>query len=273
MQQTIPLEDEFLDIIGKAQRGLGLSDAELCSKAKIGETQLKALRRGNYEPGSLQNLARALGLSPTALSASAHKTWSPSPVYLDGLAQFNTPYADMRVNAFLCWDTRTSDAAIFDTGADARGLLDFVDRRKLRVHYIFITHNHRDHIADLPKIISHTKAPVWTHRKEAVDGAQLFEEGKTFPLGSLKIETHLTAGHAVAGITYVIHGLQRPLAIVGDAIFAGSIGGGKTSYQQALQTNRQLIQNLPEETILAPGHGPLSTLAEEKHFNPFLTQQ
>lgn len=270
MQQAIPLEDEFIDIIGKAQRGLGLSDADLCANARFGETQLKALRRGNYEPGSLQSLAQALDLNPSALSAAAHKSWAPKPVLLDGLAQFNTPYADMRVNAYVCWDPQTLHAAIFDTGADASGLLDFVGRRDLKIQYIFITHNHHDHIADLPKTIARTGAPVWIHRKEAIDGAQQFEEGKTFSLGGLRIDTHLSAGHAVAGISYVIHGLERPLAIVGDAIFAGSIGGGKVSYRQALQTNHQLIQKLSPATILAPGHGPLSTLAEEMQNNPFL---
>lgn len=271
MQQAIPLEDEFLDIIRKAQRGLGLSDGELCTMARIGETQLKALRRGNYEAGSLQNLAKALGLNPTALSAAAHKSWAPQPVFLDGLAQFNTPYADMHVNAYLVWDPQTLDAAIFDTGADANVMLNFAHSRDLKIHYIFITHRHHDHIADLSKTTARTLAPVWIHKDEAIDGANLFEQGKTFTLGNLKIETHLTAGHATAGISYVIHGLQKPLAIVGDAIFAGSIGGGKVSYRQALQTNQQLIQQLTPETIIAPGHGPLTTVAEEREHNPFLS--
>jgi glyoxylase-like metal-dependent hydrolase (beta-lactamase superfamily II) len=75
--------------------------------------------------------------------------------------------------------------------------------------------------------------------------------------------------HADGGITYVVRGLAHPVAIVGDAIFAGSMGGGKVSYADALRTTRSEILSLPDETILASGHGPLTTVAEQKAHNPF----
>jgi glyoxylase-like metal-dependent hydrolase (beta-lactamase superfamily II) len=61
------------------------------------------------------------------------------------------------------------------------------------------------------------------------------------------------------------------LAIVGDAIFAGSMGGGAVSYEEALRTNRQSIFTLPDNTVLCPGHGPLTTVGEEKRNNPFFS--
>ena len=70
-------------------------------------------------------------------------------------------------------------------------------------------------------------------------------------------------------MTYVVNGLSRKLAIVGDAIFAGSMGGGNVSYRDALQTNLDKILTLPDETIICPGHGPKTTVGEEKKHNPF----
>ena len=69
-----------------------------------------------------------------------------------------------------------------------------------------------------------------------------------------------------------LNGLSKPVAIVGDAIFAGSMGGGKISYADALRTNREKIMSLSDETILCPGHGPLTTVMEEKCNNPFFPE-
>ena len=68
----------------------------------------------------------------------------------------------------------------------------------------------------------------------------------------------------------MIKGLSQPVAIVGDAVFAGSMGGGMVSFEDALRTNRSEIMTLPNNTILCPGHGPMTTVAEQRVFNPFL---
>jgi glyoxylase-like metal-dependent hydrolase (beta-lactamase superfamily II) len=70
-------------------------------------------------------------------------------------------------------------------------------------------------------------------------------------------------------MTYVVTGLARPIAIVGDSLFAGSMGGGNVSYQDALRNNREKILTLSDETIVCPGHGPLTTVGKEKRDNPF----
>ena len=67
----------------------------------------------------------------------------------------------------------------------------------------------------------------------------------------------------------MVSGLSQLVAVVGDAMFAGSMGGGGVSYADALRTNRAEILTLPDETILCPGHGPLSTVGEQKAHNPF----
>ena len=81
-----------------------------------------------------------------------------------------------------------------------------------------------------------------------------------------------THGHSVGGMSYIIDGLSSPVAIVGDAIFAGSMGGGMVSFADALNTNREKLMTLSEETIICPGHGPMSTIAEEKQYNPFFPE-
>ena len=70
-------------------------------------------------------------------------------------------------------------------------------------------------------------------------------------------------------MTYFVTGLAHPLAIVGDSIFAGSMGGGNVSYKDAVNNNLKKILTLPDDTIICPGHGPLTTVAEEKEHNPF----
>ena len=237
----IPLEDNSHDIVGKAQRGLKLP--------------------GETDPGKL-------GLNAAALRAIAEGAWYPNdPGKIDGLAMFNTPYGDMTVNAYVIFDPVTTVAAAFDTGADCSGMLQL----NVKIQQIFLTHAHGDHILDLPRLKKATGAPAYIGDRENFDEAQGFAAGRQFQVGKLKVETRLTCGHSRGGITYVVCGLTHPVAVVGDAMFAGSMGGGMVSYEDALRTNREQILTLPDDTILCCGHGPLTTVGEEKLHNPFFT--
>ena len=90
-----------------------------------------------------------------------------------------------------------------------------------------------------------------------------------FEWGGLRIAPKSTWGHSKGGISYVVTGLAKPLVVVGDALFASSMGGGMVSFADALSTNRKELFTLPDETIVCPGHGPLTTIGEEKAHNPF----
>ena len=105
--------------------------------------------------------------------------------------------------------------------------------------------------------------------RERTKGAEPFPDGHTFRVGNLRIETRRTSGHSRGGVTYFVTGLKRRLAIVGDAMFAGSMGGGLVNFEEALQTNRANILTLPDDTVICPGHGPLTTVGEERLHNPF----
>jgi hydroxyacylglutathione hydrolase len=266
----IPLEDNVGDIIGKAQRGLRISDTELAEKARVSSQKIRQLREGDFDELELLRVAPVLGLAGRALCELAKGEWHPEKFdERDGLAQFNTHYHDMAVNSYLVWDPASRAAAAFDTGADCTEMVRFANRHKLNVNLILLTHAHADHVADLPRLREETGGDVFTPAGELVPGAEPIEEGKRFRLGNLEIDTRLTWGHSPGGMTYVVTGLARPIAIVGDSLFAGSMGGGNVSYEDALQNNLEKILTLPDETIICPGHGPMTTVGEEKVHNAF----
>ena len=278
---TIQLEDNFADIIGKAQRGLGLSDRELAEKARVNSQTLRKLREGEYDELTLLRIAPVLGLAGRALCDLATGSWQPGKIEeVDGLAQFSTSYDGMLVNSYLVWDPETKHAAAFDTGADSADMLKLASKESLSVQLILLTHAHPDHVADLPRLREETGAEVFAPAQEPVSGAEPIEEGKHFRLGrsasrtdssrgEIDIEARLTWGHSQGGMTFVVNGLARPIAIVGDSLFAGSMGGGSISYEDAVRNNLEKILTLPEETIICPGHGPMTTVGEEKIHNPF----
>ena len=266
----IPLEDNVGDIVGKAQRGLRISDTELAERAHVSSQKIRALREGEFDELALLRIAGVLGLAARPLDELARGEWSPKKIEtFDGLAQFNTHYHGMAVNAYLVWDPVRRAAAAFDTGAESGEMVGFAHHHKLNVQMILLTHSHADHVADLPRLREETGADVFTPKREPVPGAEPIEEGKRFRLGNLQIDTRLTWGHSQGGMTYVVTGLARPVAIVGDSLFAGSMGGGNVSYQDAVRNNLEKILTLPDETIICPGHGPMTTVGEEKQHNPF----
>ena len=269
----IDIEDFFEDIIGKTMRGLGVSAGELAERSGVSKSKINALKDGQFDESAVRTVAPHLGIDAEALVISGKRAWYPEPVELDGLQIFNTPWHDMRVNAFLVWDPASKEAAAFDTGADASGMIKFVRDNALHLGAIYLTHTHGDHVADLLSLSeSFGTPPVFVNRREPVDGAQLIEEGHRAEIGGLTLETLLTTGHSKGGQTYFIEGLARPVAVVGDALFSGSMGGGMVSFADALANNREKILTLPDETVVCPGHGPMSSVGEEKRHNPFFPE-
>lgn len=271
----IPLEDNFDDVINKAQRGLGISDEELAKRAEVSLPDLAAVKAGKPINAVIRRVARHLKLSPNALETLAQKQWYPEqPVFPRGFAAFNSTYEDMTVNSYLIWDPRERVAAAFDTGATSEPMLDLIHAEGLSLRYIFLTHTHEDHVADLPRLARDTNAEVWASELEPAgfEGARTFKENAHFHLGTLAVKTLFTPGHSPGMTSYFVTGLSWPLAIVGDSIFASSMGGSATHYRQQLQNNLQKLMTLPRDTVFACGHGPLTTLAQEKEHNPFFAR-
>jgi hydroxyacylglutathione hydrolase len=273
---SVNLEDHLGDIIRKARAMSGVSASAAAGAAGIAEAELSALEDSgevavkiNY--AALANLA---GLAPQKLEAIA-TGWQPSAKDLSAWREirvFTTAGEGLTVNCYLIWDEVQREAALFDTGLDAKPILDCIAAEQLQLRHIFITHSHWDHVEALPKIReAWPKARVHSGSKNApVD--QRNKPSEIVHLGGLRVTHRETPGHAEDGVTYIVGNWQEDaphVAIVGDAIFAGSIGRGNQSWELARQKVREQILSLPPETLLCPGHGPLTTVADEKAHNPF----
>lgn len=264
-----PLEDNFDDVLGKAMRGLGLTAEEAAPRAGLTPDAVTSLLSGKFEESGACALATALGLSSTALVRLGHDEYRPRVDCPQSIIATTTRYQSMLVNAYILWDMDTREAAIFDTGADATPLLEAVRSLQLDVVSVFLTHSHSDHIAALDVLRRELDVETWSSEFEPVRSTQTFRPGDVFNAGKHFIRTRLTPGHSPGGATFIVEGPAVQAAVVGDALFAGSIGGVQQGYPEALETIKREILSLPDETILLPGHGPLTTVAQEKANNPF----
>ena len=266
----IQLEDLHQDILGKAMRGLGIGKNEMAKRVECEKSQIEHILSGGVDEELMFSMSKELDLDGSKLLVSAKKEWCPSPLIVDCFQQFNLPFGDMHVNVHIVWDKNSKRAWVFDSGPSAEPILSFLEEKGLHVDAIFLTHTHRDHIACLDELkVGSGNPSVYVHELEAIDGCTSIREGFEHRADGLSLSALHTHGHALGGITYVIKGLEKPVAIVGDAVFAGSMGGGMISYTDALHTNREKILSLLEDTILCPGHGPLTKVAWEKKHNPF----
>jgi hydroxyacylglutathione hydrolase len=268
------LEDHAGDILRKACAMNRLSAADFA--AEISEAELatfqetgRCARKINFAA-----LARTAGLDPQKFAAIANN-WLPSPKDLNrwrNIRMFTTAGEGLTVNCYLVWDEAARDAALFDTGLDAQPIVDCLAKNQLQLRHVFITHSHWDHIEALSAIRSAFPRAQLHSGSQNAPAAQRLQSNETVPLGGLRVAHRETPGHAEDGVTYLVGNWPDhapTAAMVGDAIFAGSIGRGNQSWDLARQKVREEILSLPAETLICPGHGPLTTVAEEQAHNPF----
>ena len=270
------LEDHVGDVIRKACSMRNVSIAAAAKAAGLSEAELGAVQdSGKFsKPPNFAALAEAAGLSGLKLEGMA-KGWLPAKKDLSKwreLRWLSTTGEGMEVHAYLIWDEATREAALFDTGWDAAPAFKLIEENQLQLNHLFITHTHPDHIAGLeavrarfPKALLHTdaKAAPPQHKNRRND---------CIHLGSLRITNRDTPGHAEDGVTYLVGNWPDDaphVAIVGDAIFASSMGGAPQHGDLARQKVRDQILSLPPDTLICPGHGPLTTVGEEQANNPF----
>jgi len=270
------LEDHLGDIIRKARLMTNVSTAAAAKAAGLTESELAA----GEDSGSFSRqpdfevLAGVIGLNPAKLESIA-KGWLPVEKDLtrwQRFQAFTTAGDGVTVNCYLAWDETTREAALFDTGFDVATILDTVAKERLLLRDIFITHSHHDHIAALVDVrATLPQARAHGHSKKA-PAEQRLKSGETFQVGRLEICYRETPGHAADGVTYIISNWPNnapKVAVIGDTIFSGSMGRGNDSWQVARQKVREHVLSLPSDTLLCPGHGPLTTAAEEQANNPF----
>jgi glyoxylase-like metal-dependent hydrolase (beta-lactamase superfamily II) len=270
------LEDHLGDIIRKARAMSGVTATVAATAAGLSESELSALEETGQCPPKINftKLVPQIGLNAAKLEGIANG-WTPSPKNLSAwheLRVFTTAGDSLTVNCYLVWDEVTRDAALFDTGLDAQPILDCIAAEQLQLKHVFITHSHWDHVEALPEFrAAWPKARLHSGSKNA-PVEQRNKNSEIIHLGGLRVTHRETPGHAADGVTYLVGNWQEDaphVAIVGDAIFAGSMGRGNDSWELARQKVREQILSLPAETLICPGHGPLTTVAEEKAHNPF----
>jgi glyoxylase-like metal-dependent hydrolase (beta-lactamase superfamily II) len=195
-----------------------------------------------------------------------------------------------------CYVLRSSDSAkdslIIDTGLDAHGLESFLQTRGLNPTAVVLTHGHVDHVAGLAALaVAFPEMKVYIHKLDAkmltgdpsnlaaISGLTLgtdpadvvLEQGDTIDQADIKLEVLHTPGHTPGGIS--LYAKDDRIAFVGDTLFAESVGrtdfpGG--SMTTLVESIKQKLFTLPDDTEVYPGHGPKTTIAHEKRYNPFL---
>jgi glyoxylase-like metal-dependent hydrolase (beta-lactamase superfamily II) len=192
------------------------------------------------------------------------------------------------VNCYVALCTETAEAVVIDPGDEAPLVLDLIEKEGLTLKQILLTHCHADHVGGVKVLAESTGAPVKIHKADhflldgAVDHGRLFgleidkppapdgylAEGDTVQFGREVLNVLHTPGHSPGGICFLADGQ----VFVGDTLFAGSIGrfdlpGG--SYEQLIGSITAKILSLDEDIVVYPGHGPSTTVGQEKTTNPF----
>ena len=270
------LEDEFGDIIGKARRGQDLSQSQIATAAGITETELSRMEQYTLKPTETQvlRLADVLNLDGGKLLDIATEQWEPEPPQQMSdspleVITISAPVGGWPVNAYLLICQATNATAIIDTAAHPDLILEQLDVCNVNPAVILLTHAHSDHTEGLPKIQTATRCETYIHTNEpkplSETGFREVAHGDTLTVGELTVTVVDTPGHTPGGCSFI----ADSVAFVGDAIFAGSVGGPNISLEDEINSVRDNLLSLPDAVRLFPGHGPSTTVGEEKLHNPF----
>ncbi|MDA1273819.1 MAG: MBL fold metallo-hydrolase [Verrucomicrobia bacterium] len=270
------LEDHCGDVIGKARRSAGVSIESAARAANLSVREFDDLEqtgRASKQP-DFKGLGNLLQLHGVKLQQVA-EGWLPQPIDLSrwqSLRQITTSGSNFTVNAYMVWDAVTRETALFDTGFSAEPIFSLIEEEHLQPSHLFITHSHHDHIEALGPIRRRFPEIRLHSSSNGAPSDQRNQTGQIIRVGGMSVSNRPTPGHAEDGVTYLINGFPGgvpSVAVVGDAIFAGSIGGARELADLAKRAIREHIFSLPAETLICPGHGPVTTVSEETAHNPF----
>jgi hydroxyacylglutathione hydrolase len=204
------------------------------------------------------------------------------------------PVGPLHCNCSIVGDETSREAMVIDPGDDIDEILALIAKHNLQVKQIIITHAHIDHVGGAMKLRAVTGAPIllnqndyallkmldtqaaWVGMKSPgkVEIDQSVEQADTLRAGSITANVLHTPGHTEGSVC--LYFPAEKTLIAGDTLFAGSIGrtdlpGG--SFEKIIQSLHGTVLALPDETVVVPGHGPLTTIGEERESNPFLVKR
>jgi glyoxylase-like metal-dependent hydrolase (beta-lactamase superfamily II) len=196
---------------------------------------------------------------------------------------------ELETNCYLLGDERSREGIVIDPGGDFKLIEKAFKELNLDVKYIVLTHGHGDHIGVLSELKKYTGAQILIHKEDAemlsnpeknlsvfsytpfsAPGAdRLLKDKDKIRIGQIELEVLHTPGHTEGSISL----LTDKVIFTGDLIFCGSVGrtdlpGG--SYQRLLRSIQDKILDKTDDTVIYPGHGPATTVGEERRNNPFL---
>jgi glyoxylase-like metal-dependent hydrolase (beta-lactamase superfamily II) len=276
-QERRVLEDDFSDILRKAARGAGLDADALAHRSGLGASTVAGWFRGDGLPSDAEAraLARLLGLDPGKLAERAAGAWEPHTRLPADVRHH--PHDPHPSNGYLFFLDDGRTAALIDPAGLPSTILDAIADGPYALRYILITHRHADHCdatADISRAFP--DAEIVMHRADVSAIGDLaarttpIVDGDDLPFGEhASIRMIHTPGHTDGSSCF----LFRSTLFTGDTLFAGSVGGimGPTAtYRDIIDNVRFKLFALDDATVIAPGHGPPSTIGEERLHNPFL---
>jgi glyoxylase-like metal-dependent hydrolase (beta-lactamase superfamily II) len=272
----ISLEDDPSDVLRKAMRGNGFDPAGLAHRTGLDATAIQAWLRGDGVPTEDQAraIAAVLRLDPGKFADAAARRWYPGAELPPDVRHH--PHDPHPSNGYLFFLEDRKTAALIDPAGYPETLLRAVADGPYVLRYILITHKHADHCdatADVARAFP--DAQIVMHRADVGAIGSLGHralpvvDGDELAFGpDAAIRMLHTPGHTDGSSCF----LFRSTVFTGDTLFAGSVGGifaDVATYADLLDSVRFKLFALDDETVVMPGHGPPSTIAQEKAHNPF----
>ncbi|WP_288301620.1 MBL fold metallo-hydrolase [uncultured Veillonella sp.] len=202
---------------------------------------------------------------------------------------YRMPLGMLGTNCYIVVDEQSNQCLVVDPGSDGEHVVEVLQEKKLNPLGVVLTHGHSDHIGGIQPIVDTYHCPIYVHKKdesfltdsrlnlsvysgstvEAHGEVRHVKEGDTLSCGSLSFRVIETPGHTPGGVCYYGEGIL----LAGDTLFRESVGrtdfpGG--SFDDLVAAVSEKLFSLPEETVVYPGHGPETTIAHEKEYNPFV---